>query len=483
MQHTIKVVGLGASDIRHLPLGIYETLIHAGDPIFVRTKDHPVIEDLTKRGLTFTSFDDLYEQEDSFEDVYDKIVATLLDAVRRQSIIYAVPGHPMLAEKTVQILLEEDVAVQIMGGHSYLDALFTSLQIDPIEGFQFLDGASFKRTDLNYANHIVFSQVYDSFVASHIKLTLLEDLPPDYPITIVEAAGSLAEKKETIPLVELDRSVQTSNLLSVYIPPVPETLLNHTFGRLRKIITHLRGPEGCSWDRKQTHESLRPYLLEETYELIEAINQKDNVAIVEELGDLLLQVMLHSQIGEDRGYFSIDDVILSITNKMIYRHPHVFGNLENAHKTWEELKQEEKDQMTEQTSILSNIPMELPALFQAEKIQRKVAKVGFDWNDVTDVWKKFDEEVKEVKEAIAQGDEDAIFEEFGDVLFVIVNLMRFFDINAELALQACNKKFRRRFQAIEEQLMEAGLSFSETTLEQLEHYWNIAKEKEKDAFR
>lgn len=474
----IEVIGLGASDIDQLPLGIYERLMEVKHPIFVRTEDHPVIKDLMKRGLTYHSFDYLYEKETSFERVYEKIVAQLIEVAKKQSIVYAVPGHPMVAEKTVQLLLEADVEVQIKGGQSYLDDLFTSLQIDPIKGFQFIDGTSFKRDELNFSNHIIFSQVYDQLIASDIKLTLLEDLPPDYLVTLIEAAGSSAEKKQTIPLVELDRVVTTSNLLSVYVPPVPDTLLNHTFTRLRSVIAHLRSPEGCAWDRRQTHESLKPYVLEETYELLEAINEQDDVAIVEELGDLLLQVMLHSQIGEDRGYFTIDDVILSITNKMIHRHPHVFGDAKNAHKTWDELKQEEKGVTEDSESIVMDIPSEMPALFRAEKIQKRVAKVGFDWDHVADVWDKFYEEVEEVKEAIDSGDEQAIFEEFGDVLFVIVNLMRFYKMNAEFALQACNEKFIRRFQLIEEQLVQAGKTFADTTLEQLDHYWNLAKERE-----
>ncbi|HLS20495.1 MAG TPA: nucleoside triphosphate pyrophosphohydrolase [Bacillota bacterium] len=478
MHPSIVIIGLGASDIEQLPLGIYEMLMKDERQLFVRTKDHPVLESLVKRGLNYESFDHLYERETSFERVYEQIVQQLLKAAEKQNIIYAVPGHPMLAEKTVQLLLKENINVQIKGGQSYLDDLFTSLQIDPIEGFQFVDGTSFQRHELNFSNHIIFSQVYDQYVASHIKLTLLEDLPPNYEVTIVEAVGSSLEKKQTVPLVDLDRTVTTSNLLSVYVPPVPDHLLNHTFNRLRTIIAYLRGPDGCAWDRKQTHESLRPYVLEETYELIEAINNQDDEAIIEELGDLLLQVMLHSQIGEDNGYFTVDDVVLSITNKMIHRHPQIFGNEENAHKTWDELKREEKDESKNDQSVLTNIPAELPALFRAEKIQKRAAKVGFDWEDVADVWEKFQEELKEVEEAVARNDKEAMTEEFGDLIFVIVNVMRFYNIHAELALQACNEKFLRRFQFIENKLSQAGKTFAQSTLEEMDHYWEQAKERE-----
>src|SRR5699024_5756053 len=169
------------------------------------------------------------------------------------------------------------------------------------------------------------------------KLTLLEDLPADYEITILEAAGTANEIKTNIPLEQLDRLEGISNLTSVNVPPVPDDLMLHSFRQLRHIIRTLRGLGGCPWDRKQTHMALRDYLLEETYELLEAIEIEDDEAIIEELGDVLLQVMLHSQIGEDDGYFSVDDVIQRITRKMIHRHPHVFGNNEKE-KTWDELK-------------------------------------------------------------------------------------------------------------------------------------------------
>src|SRR5699024_4101470 len=174
-------------------------------------------------------------------------------------------------------------------------------------------------------------------ISSEVKLTLLEDLPPDYEVTVIEAAGSIEEKILTVPLVDLDREVTLSNLTSVYIPPAPEELLRHDFTSFRNVISTLRGENGCPWDKKQTHESLRQYEIEEVYELIEAINQEDDEAMVEELGDVLLQVMLHSQIGEDAGYFTMDDVIQGIHDKMVHRHPHVFGGAET--KTWDQFKQ------------------------------------------------------------------------------------------------------------------------------------------------
>src|SRR5699024_1028173 len=255
----------------------------------------------------------------------------------------------------------------ISGGQSYLDAMFTTLQIDPIEGLQFMDANAFDRSEISYQQHMIFCQVYDAFIASEVKLTLLEDLPADYEITIVEAAGTAKENKTNIPHKVINRLEGISNITSVYEPPVPDNLMQHSFRQLHHIIDKIRGPGGCPWDKKQTHMSLRKYLLEEIHELLEAIEIEDDEAIIEELGDVLLQVMLHSQIGEDDGYFSVDDVIQRITRKMIHRHPHVFGNNEKE-KTWDELKAEEK-QSVEHHSLLENINWLSPALEVAESIQ------------------------------------------------------------------------------------------------------------------
>uniref|UniRef100_UPI00301818C1 SAM-dependent methyltransferase n=1 Tax=Oceanobacillus massiliensis TaxID=1465765 RepID=UPI00301818C1 len=221
----IEVIGLGAGDAEQLPLGIYRKLTQSETIIYTRTIDHPVIETLKAEDVRFESFDVMYEEEEQFGAVYERITEALLGYAMEsdQTIIYAVPGHPMLAEKTVQLLLEQDaVDVKVAGGQSYLDDLFTSLKIDPIEGFQFADGTSFNRSELDYRHHIIFCQVYDRFIASNVKLALLEDLPPDYEVTIVEAAGSNLEKITVVPLEELDHSMEISNLTSVYIPPVPE---------------------------------------------------------------------------------------------------------------------------------------------------------------------------------------------------------------------------------------------------------------------
>lgn len=482
MANRIDVIGLGAGDLDQLPLGIYKRLKETEQTVYVRTLDHPVMAALQKEGVSFSSYDRFYEQEQSFGEVYKRIADDLLEKAKEADVLYAVPGHPMLAEMSVQLLLEQgEIDVNIIGGQSYLDDLFVSLKIDPIEGFQFVDATGFSRDQLNYRNHLVFCQVYDQMSASEVKLVLLEDLPADYPVTIVEAAGTSQEQKRSIPLEELDRSAQISNLTTVYVPPVPEDLLNHTFSRFREVIRILRGPNGCPWDQEQTHESLRRYLIEEVYEVIDAIDEEDDEGIVEELGDVLLQVMMHCQIGEDDGYFTVDDVIRGVTEKMIHRHPHVFGDVkvastEDVNSNWEKLKREEKQ---ERTSILDGIPKSLPALMRSYKIQKKARKAGFEWEHVEEIWDKFKEEIEEFKQAAAAGNAEEMEKELGDVFFVLVNLAIQYGINPEFALTRTNNKFISRFQYIEQQLQKEGKELEEASLAEMDAYWNEAKGKER----
>lgn len=484
--NTIYVFGLGAGDIEQLPLGIYRKLKTAS-PLFLRTKEHPVVHALQTEGVSFTSFDAIYEKHERFADVYEEMVAILLEQAQKSDVFYAVPGHPLVAEKTVQLLLEAEQRKQcrvvIEGGQSFLDALFTALKIDPIEGFQLIDATSFQGDEWQLTKHTIFCQVYDSFIASEVKLTLMEQLPDDYPVYIVTAAGSKEEKVTKIPLYELDRTVTLNNLTSVYVPPVrEETMLYHRFETLRRVISTLRGPNGCPWDRKQTHESLKRYLLEETYELFEAIDENNDEHMVEELGDVLLQVMLHAQIGEDEGMFSIDDVIRGITEKMIRRHPHVFGdvivdNAEQVVENWQRIK--EKEKKGRPNSLLDDVPKSLPGILKAYEFQKKAAKVGFDWDDVKPMWDKVEEEIAEFKRE-ASGEKPArsrLISEFGDILFALINIARYYDINPEEAIHMTNKKFYRRFSYIEERARESGVALTSLSLAELDRFWEEAKEK------
>lgn len=484
MGKSIEILGLGAGDLEQLPFGVYKKLKSAKH-VYLRTKEHPVVDELVHEGLNYTSFDSIYEKHDQFEEVYQEIVQTLLQKANGEQVTYAVPGHPLVAERTVQLLLEygpkDDIDIIIGGGQSFVDALFQSLKIDPVDGFQLLDGTSLHSNQLQIDQHMFISQVYDQFVASNIKLTLMERLPDDYEVVIVSAAGSSNERLERVPLYELDRKVTLDNLTSVYVPPVQdEQILLKNFSKLREIIAVLRGPNGCPWDKEQTHESLKKYLIEETYEVIEAIDSGDIDHLVEELGDVLLQVMLHAQIGEDDGYFAIEDVIEVLSEKMIRRHPHVFGNRvvedsEEVLRNWQEIKKQEKGET--ETSLLDGISMSMPNLLRAYEIQKKAAKVGFDWQEITPALEKVKEELEEFENEIKTASLDNAKKEFGDILFAFVNVARFLKIHPEEALFETNEKFIRRFGYIEEKVKNSEKPIEDHSLEELDRFWDEAKSK------
>lgn len=483
MRYKISIIGLGAGDIDQLPLGVYKTLKQEKQ-LFLRTKEHPVVVELEKEGLRFQSFDAVYEKHDQFADVYEEITEYLLAEATKGPVTYAVPGHPLIAERTVQLLLERgpgrETEIVIGGGQSFLDAMFQALAIDPIEGFQLLDGTALSKEMLLLKNHTIIGQVYDSFVASEVKLTLMEKLPDDYEVFIVTAAGSKDEIIRKVPLYELDREMELSNLTSVYVPPVDdEEILYKDFNKLRGIISELRGPNGCPWDKKQTHESLKKYLIEESYELIDAIDSGDIDHMIEELGDVLLQVMLHAQIGEDEGYFAIDDVIEGISSKMVRRHPHVFGdktaeNEEEVIKNWQEIKEQEKGGAAK--SLLEGAGKGLPNLLKAYELQKEAAKVGFDWQTAAPILDKVKEEMEELSSEINEnGAKEDVWLEYGDLLFALVNFARHYEINPEEALFKANQKFMRRFAFIEQRAAEQGRPVNTYSLDELDSFWNEAK--------
>lgn len=525
---SITVVGLGSGGEDQLTLGTLKTLEQASRR-YVRTADHPAVRDLRARGIDFdVSFDTLYEQHDDFEAVYEAIAATLIDAAESGqateppsspppsapgqapgqtpdqtsgqtpppdsaaepgSIVYAVPGHPMVAERSVALLRERAAAagipLRILGGESFLDQAFARLGFDPIEGFQLLDASQpIAREQLRPGMHTLVGQVYDGFTASETKLSLMQAYPDDYPVVVGQALGVPNEENvRTVPLHDLDRLGDYGNLTLVYIPADRDPALRrHSFERLHEIVGILRSPGGCPWDREQTHQSIRNNFIEETYEAIEAIDLDDPDGMKEEFGDVILQVLLHSQMEEETGAFDVYDVLAELNDKLIFRHPHVFGgedaqDAEEALRNWEQMKAEEKRRRgkPERTSVLDGIPKDLPALPRAHKLQKKAAKVGFDWPDLAGVLAKIEEELGELREAAHESPERSR-EELGDLLFAVVNAARFLDADPEEALAGTNRKFAQRFSYIEERLRMSGRKFDETDLLEMEAWWQEAKQ-------
>lgn len=478
----ITVAGLGAGELDQLPLGVYKQL-KGQRKTFLRTENHPVVAQLKEEGFVYESFDYIYEKHDSFEQVYSEIVEVLKDEAQKSEILYGVPGHPLVAEKTVQLLIEaseqEGFELDIIGGQSFLDPLFAAVKADPIEGFQLLDGTDLHLEDIKMDQHLIIGQVYDAFSASNVKLTLMELYPYDYNVKIVTAAGTKNELVKMIPLVELDREVELNNLTSLYVPPARKMDMRYKqFSTFRHIIARLRGPGGCPWDIEQTHHSLKKYLIEETYELLEAIEEEDTDHIIEELGDVLLQIILHAQIGEDEGMFSINEVIETVAEKMVRRHPHVFGdvsveNSDDVKANWETIKKAEKGE--QEQPLLKGVAKGYPSLIKAYEYQKKAAKVGFDWELTDDAWEKVNEEIEEFRVEAAKGDKHTQTSEFGDLLFSLVNIARFYKIHPEEALAMANNKFFNRFAYVEQKVKESGKKFEDFSLDELDGFWDEAK--------
>ncbi|MBP7175249.1 MAG: nucleoside triphosphate pyrophosphohydrolase [Thermoclostridium sp.] len=256
----------------------------------------------------------------------------------------------------------------------------------------------------------------------------------------------------------------------------------YSYTDLLEIMKKLRGPGGCPWDREQDHETLKKYFIEETYEVLEAIDLKSPEKLCEELGDVLLQVIFHARIAEENGQFTMDDVIDTVSRKMVHRHQHVFGlaqaeTADDVVNLWEDIKKQEKG-VKSQTEVLKDVPPVLPALMRSYKVQEKAAKVGFDWDHVEDAWKKVAEETEELREAYLTGDKEKTEGEMGDLLFAVVNVARFLKIQPELALTGTINKFIRRFEYIETKSREKGRKLSSMTLREMDVLWDEAKKSE-----
>lgn len=489
----IYIIGLGAGSEKHLTKETIDVLKDSSRHLFLRTEIHPTVSYLKEENITYKSFDYLYGEAQDFEYIYKTIAAELVTLAQIEEVTYAVPGNPLVAERSVFMILEEakenNVPVKVFPALSSLEAIYSALQTDPLEGLLIADATNFKPSRLSKAISCLIVQVYAKHIASDVKLSLMDIYPDTYPITVVKAAGIEGEERiETIPLYMLDRIDWIDHLTSVFIKanqfPLPDDDMeisgNTQIERLVNIVSYLRSPDGCPWDREQTHESIRKHIVEEAYEVIEAIENKDTDMIRDELGDLLLQVVLHSQIASEEGTFDFEDVSESISDKLIRRHPHVFEKKDDSitdgaevKNLWEKLKNKEK---AHHESILDGIPRALPSLMRAEKVQRKAASVGFDWEDVKGVLDKVEEEIKELQNAIAFNNKESVTEEIGDLLFTIINFSRWNKVDPEEAMTRATEKFIHRFRRVESKIKSENKKFEDFNIEQLEEFWKEAKE-------
>lgn len=480
MRPRIIIAGLGTGREEELTLGTLKALEEA-ECLVLRTGEHALAPWLRERGIRFTTLDGVYNKSESFDEIYPEMIRRITALAEKGEVVVAVPGHPMVGERLTLELIKElppaGFQVEILPGISQADSVIAASGRCCAEGLKILTAAELPVSQLDPGLSTVIIGISSSILASELKIQLLEVYPPDLTVVISRQKADGAVLTEEIPLHTLDHSRSFDHTSCLYLPALElGQLENYSFRHLVEIMEILRSDEGCPWDRKQDHQSLRQYLIEETYEVLEAIAMQDMDKLAEELGDVLLQVVFHARIAGERGEFSIQDVITGICRKMIDRHTHIFGDAradtaEEVVGNWEAIKKKEKG-LKSHTQVLRDIPAILPALMRSYKVQKKAALVGFDWNRPEDAIKKAGEELKELEEAYRSGDENAIKEELGDLLFAIVNVSRFLNQEPELTLSAATEKFIRRFAYIEE---HADKPLEEMTLEEMDLLWNQAK--------
>jgi len=484
----VVVVGLGPAG-PELVTAATDAAIAGIDLRFVRTLRHPAATAVPDA----LSFDHHYERADTIEEVYAAIVEDLVAAATREgTVLYAVPGSPAVAERTVELLRADPrVDVTVHPALSSVDLAWARLGVDPLDrGARIVDGHRFAVEAAGERGPLLVLQCDAPDVLSAIKLAVDDG----GPVTVLQRLGLPDERIDVVPWHELDR-VAADHLTSLWMPDMAAPVA-WELARFDELVRLLR--TACPWDAAQTHTSLRPYVIEEAYEVAEAIDQDDLVHLEEELGDLLLQVVLHATLGAEAGEFTLADVARGIHDKLVRRHPHVFGDgvggagdavggdgVGNAGNAvgrvardwvagdWERLKREERLRQGEtgRASAMDGIPQALPGLLYAEKIQRRAAAVGFDWPDAAGAWPKIDEELAELRAAQGPG----IEEELGDLLFACVNVARHLGADAEGAVRQAAAKFAARFAAVERLAAARGIAMPGAPLIDLDALWDEVK--------
>ncbi|MGC9348578.1 MAG: nucleoside triphosphate pyrophosphohydrolase [Anaerolineae bacterium] len=485
MSH-ITIVGLGPGSAGDLTREAWQVLESAGE-VWLRTLHHPVVADLPPH-TTVRAFDEIYEQAETFAAVYAEIAQQVLELGRREAgVVYAVPGHPLVGEATVtQILATSEhsgVPVRIVDGLSFVEPSLTALGIDALEGLQVFDALDLLplyHPPLNPDLPVLIAQVYSRAVASQLKLVLMNQYDDEHPTVLIDGAGTSRERLRRLPLYQIDRE-ETTPLTTLYVAPLPAVT---SFEGFQETIARLRSPDGCPWDREQTHQTLRTNLLEEAYEVLEAIDLDDANALREELGDLLLQIVLHAQIAVETGEFHMTEVIAQIDAKLKRRHPHVWGGLDVADvgeviTNWEAIKRRERvDEGAAERSLLDGIPKALPALAQAVSYVDRAARIGFDQIEADGVWVNLPKRLAKLVDAW-EAELDAVTgveteqgqEWFGDALLVLVDWARRQSIDPESTLRQANQCFANRFRIVEAAAQQQGIALEDLTLDEIKRLW------------
>ncbi len=467
MPGRVTVVGLGPAGA-DLLLPPARRALESARQRFVRTARHPTVVELVDTGMVFESFDDVYEAAPDLDTAYRTIVDRLVEVARHDDVVYAVPGSPTIAERTVAMLRDEAVDVVVIPGLSFADLAWSALGIDPVaRDARVLDAHNVRQAIAGAHGALLLAQADSPFVLSDVKLSLLEALEPDHPVVVLQRLGLGDEHVVTLDLVDLDRgSVTPDHLTSVFVD-TGTVAVGAEMVRLLELTERLRGPGGCPWDAKQTHHSLARHLLEEAYEVVEAIEALpvdapggdqepapgSYEALEDELGDVLFQVFIHSVLAAEAGAFTVADVARGIHEKLVRRHPHVFGEVEAADadavvRNWEQIKKAELGA----TSLVEGLPEALPALLYTPKLFRKAAAIGVDPAD-HDPQRWLTAALARLAAAPRSAQSAAV----GEVLAAVVALARSIDVDAESALRGYASRFKADVRALEHAATARGL--------------------------
>lgn len=442
----IRIVGLGPGPVESLTLAAWRALTTA-PRLVLRTARHPGVAALPA-SVRYTTFDALYEQHATFAAVYTQIAQEVVALGQEPGgVVYGVPGHPWVGEATTPLILDAAQAAgltcAVIDGPSFVEPCFAAVGVDLMDGSQVVDAmllAHQHHPRLDPGLPLMVAQLYSRAVAGDVKLTLLNAYPDEHPVTVLQAAGNRIPSVETVPLYALDHRTEFDHLTSLYVPPLPS---GSSFSHLQAIIAHLRAPEGCPWDREQTLDSLKQDLLGECAEVLEAIDaeidgEDNSEHISEELGDLLLIVLMLVQIATEEGRFRLGDVTQAIVDKLIRRHPHVFGAVEVADvdeivSNWDAIKAAEKEAKGETArGPLDGVPAHLPALEKARVLQIKAEKAGMLTRaNVADSLT----ELAAWRARWAKAAPEAVAAEVGELLWGVVALAQTHGVNAEDALR------------------------------------------------
>ena len=469
----ITVVSLGPGPREYLTLGALSALEKA-KKIILRTGECDAAVYLREKGLSFDTMDDLHEACEDFDELIQAAAERLLTLAEECDICYAVLDAG--ADETVRAL-EKRAPVELLAGVP-LSAPFLAAAPQPKIETQTASALEITGTQ----NPLLILELDSRMLAGDCKLQALKWYDPDQPVLFFPPSGKPGRRYIQLSLAELDRQPRYDHTCAALLPALSlRERKRFDFYDLVRVMALLRGENGCPWDREQTHESLRKYLIEEAYETAAAIDEEDWPHVADELGDVLLQVVFQADIAQQYGTFELSDITTDICRKMISRHRHIFGgdHCETAGdvlKNWEKIKREERGFQT-QSQALQDVSRGLPPLMRAGKVQKKARDVGFDWDDPRDALSKVREEADEVQEALGEGNAKHLQEELGDLFFACVNVSRLCGVEAETALQQATEKFISRFTAMENAILRDGKQLEGLTLSEMDVYWEGSKQR------